>query len=344
MESGESEGVLDLLHEAEESLMRAGNITQQLLAFAAGSGPQIEIVRAEASIEEAISLTLAGSAWPCKVTCAPDVWRVKADPRQLTQVVRNLLINARQAMPDGGQVHVTVENLLVTQGGHLPLVPGQYVRIRVQDEGAGIQPECLDRLFDPFYTTRDGASGLGLTAAFSIVRSHAGALTVTSTPGQGSEFVVYLPAQTEAVLTQAPLPEKPSESHPWRILVLDDERSIRKLLKMYLEGVGHAVTTTVVGAEAIEAWERAIDEGAPFDLAILDLTLPGALGGKDVVVDLKRLTPQAHMIASSGYATDPIMTQFRAYGFCARLAKPYRLKEVLTLIEELQSSAHTCGP
>ena len=329
----------EFLVAAKNASMRARNVTQQLLTFAIGSGPHLELIQLEPLIRDAAFLSLAGSPCRCQVDCAPDLWRVKADPGQWTQVMHHLLVNAQQAMAGGGLIHVSAENLHVSDGAHLPLPKGPYVRICVRDDGAGIPAELLDRIFDPFYTTKQGASGLGLTVTHSIVRSHDGAVTVKSAPGQGSEFSIYLPAQPDHAPEQASPGTALPEIRPWRILVLDDEPSITRMLKIYLERSGHTVMTAADGAAAIEAWSRAIVDGAPFDVGILDLTIPGGMGGKEAAACLRTMTPQARLIASSGYSTDPIMAQYRDYGFSARLPKPYRLEEVTGLIRELQLNA-----
>jgi PAS domain S-box-containing protein len=336
LRTGETRDATCFVGEAENAAMRARDLTQQLLTFAKGGAPVREQVAVAPLIREAVGFALSGSRNRCRVAIGPDVCPVHADAGQLSQVLHNLLLNADQAMPDGGEITVTATNVEVCLDTSA-LPPGIYVRIDIGDTGVGIPADIQERIFDPFFTTKQRGSGLGLASVYSIVRGHDGLVRVASTPGQGSTFSVFIPAQAgpETHATHASLCTHPTR--PWRILVMDDEAPICTILRAVLTAAGHTVETTAGGTEALATWTRAVDNGTPFDLAILDLTIPGDLGGKDVMARLRVIDPTVRAIASSGYASDPIMAQYRDYGFVGRLAKPYRVDEVLTLLRELQA-------
>ncbi|HEY3417339.1 MAG TPA: PAS domain S-box protein [Armatimonadota bacterium] len=327
------------LAEAEQAAIRARDLTMQLLTFAKGGAPQRKTVTLAPLLQETVSFALTGSQCRAQVTCASDLWPIHADAGQLTQVVQNLLLNADQATPGGGLIEVIADNVRLTDGGRPPLPAGPYVRIIVRDYGIGIGPEIKEKIFDPFFTTKRVGSGLGLASVYSIVRSHDGLVAVDSQPGQGSAFSVFLPAQPRLAPQQVARMTAETSQVPWRILVLDDELAIREILQDVLEGAGHTVVTVSEGTQAIACWIEALQTGEHFDLGIFDLTVPGGKGGKDVVTELRQRDPHLRAIASSGYANDPIMAHYRHYGFTERLAKPYRINDILELIAQLQKNS-----
>jgi PAS domain S-box-containing protein len=338
VEMGKADRLPGLLNTAETATTRARDLTMKLLTFAKGGAPIRADLAPAALIRDAAAMALTGSHSLAQVTCAPDLWLVHADAGQLTQVLHNLLINADQAMPEGGRVRVTAENARLSDDDGVPLPPGQYVVITVADEGLGIASEIREKIFDPFFSTKPKASGMGLASVYSIVRGHDGLVTVDSTPGRGSTFRIYLPAvvkQAAAQVVAAP----PRRVVPWRILLFDDEPIILETLQMALESAGHTVETVADGAAAETAWRGALAAGTPFDLGIFDLTVPGGPGGKEVVERLRADHPTLRVVASSGYATDPIIANYRDYGFTDRLAKPYRIGEALALVARLQAEA-----
>ncbi|MEI6520867.1 MAG: PAS domain S-box protein [bacterium] len=329
VESNNREDAVQCLKDAEDASLRARNLTQQLLTFAKGGAPVRSTVTMLPLIHEAAALALTGSKNKCKIDAPESLWTVNADAGQLNHVLHNLLLNADQAMADGGIINVLASNVNI-KSGTSPLPSGPYIRIDIIDSGIGIPIEIQDKIFDPFFTTKQRGTGLGLTSAYSIIHGHDGQIFVNSTPGHGSTFSILLPAQSDVESTST---DKENELpvKPWRILVLDDEKVICKVLRRVLETVGHTVTTVNDGTEAVAEWSK-----EPFDLGIFDLTIPGGVGGKEAIAQIHEFDPSARAVASSGYATDAIMANYEEYGFASRLAKPYRVDEVLKLLKESQ--------
>jgi len=260
---------------------------------------------------------------------------VEVDPGQISQVVHNLVTNAVQAMPGGGRLHVTVENRPAgwrEPGG--PLASPQ-VAITVRDEGLGIPASHLPRIFDPYFTTKQQGSGLGLTSAYSIVDQHEGTLTVTSQVGVGSTFTICLPSAGPGATVSA-------GSHPGdlargsgRILVMDDESSVRDIALMFLREIGYEVQTTPNGEEAIAAYQTALAEERPFDVVILDLTVRGGMGGRETIRLLKEIHPRVRAIVCSGYSADLVMRQHRDYGFLGCVGKPFNVGELARVVQQV---------
>ncbi len=324
------------LADAEVAASRARGLTQQLLTFSKGGAPVRETITLPPIAREAASLALTGSRSRCEIDAPDTLWPVSADKGQVSQVLHNLLLNADQAMPEGGSISLRLSNARIERGASDLVPPGPYVQIVVQDQGHGIAPEIRDKIFDPFFTTKHQGSGLGLASAWSIVRNHDGYIRVESTPGRMSAFSVLLPASPEFAPREDDLAAEPPRPRAWRVLVLDDEPMIARIAQRILASDGHQVTTAAEGSAAIAAWMKARATGKPFDLLILDLTVPGGLGGKEVIAELRSLDPSVRAIASSGYATDPIMANHRDYGFAANLPKPYTIDEMRELVARLQ--------
>lgn len=315
------------------ALERAGHLSHQLLTFSKGGEPRRRPVDVAALLGECVELALSGASLRCELSLPPGLWPLFADEQQLAQVFSNLLINARQAMPKGGQLHVRAENRRRTGSGPGPLPDGPYVVVAVADEGVGIPGELLEKIFDPFFTTKPQGSGLGLTIGYAIVQRHGGHVEVESLPGRGTTFSVWLPAaEGVAPAAEGPTPARAHQGQA-RILVMDDEPLIREMIARTLTSVGYAVTAVANGEEAIAAFVRARDERAPFALSLLDLTVPGGMGGDQVVQELGRLDPNLLACVTSGYATDAILANPQGYGFVARLAKPFRRAELLGMVE-----------
>jgi CheY-like chemotaxis protein len=285
-------------------------------------------------VRECAELTCHGSAVRCELELPDDLWPAEADAGQLSQVINNLLMNALQAMPEGGVVTVSADNRELGGDDGTGLPAGRYVHLRVADRGAGIPPETLPRIFDPFFTTRRGGSGLGLTTAYSIVRQHGGAIRVDSTPGAGTAMELYLPASRRRA-TPADRPGPPGRAGSGRILVMDDQDSVRGVLESMLRHLGYEPVGTRDGDEAVAAYRDALDRGEPLDAVILDLIVPGGKGGKLTLRDLLRLDPGVRAVASSGYADDPVVTCAGGDGFVASLPKPYNLPRLSDVLGEV---------
>jgi PAS domain S-box-containing protein len=320
------------LVEAERALGRARGLTQQLLTFARGGSPVMRPTSISELVEEAVSFALAGSDVGFELELPDDLWAVEVDDGQIGRVLQNLVLNAEEAMPDGGTILVRVDNRAMGPGNDHSLLEGRYVRISVRDHGVGIDPEQLPRIFEPYFTTKDHGSGLGLSVCYSIVNRHQGALVVESEPDAGSTFFVYLPAaelDVEEVsdVVQAPL------TGTGRVLVVDDEEMVRDVASAMLTHLGYRPSTVADGAAAVELYSREAEAGRPFDAVIMDLTIPGGMGGQEAVRWLLSMDPDVRCIVSSGYSDDPVMADHRAWGFRGVMRKPYRVEDLARALQ-----------
>jgi two-component system, cell cycle sensor histidine kinase and response regulator CckA len=325
------------LNAAAKASKRAQGLTRQLLTFSRGGAP----IRKTASIGELlkdfIAFALRGSKVRCDLTVANNLHPVDMDEAQMNQVINNLIINAVQAMPEGGTIRVRADNFVVDRSVTLPLRAGKYVRISVRDSGTGILPENMQKIFDPYFTTKEKGTGLGLATSYSIVRKHDGVMTVRSRVGVGTVFYIYLPASTEANVESCPQ-ELTTIRGNGKILVMDDESLIRDLAGELLVALGYHVVVAREGAEAVALYREAKEAEAPFDLVIMDLTVPGAMGGKEAILELRRYDPGVKAVVSSGYSNDEVMAEFQDYGFVGVLPKPYDTEQVGRLLHELLGS------
>jgi two-component system, cell cycle sensor histidine kinase and response regulator CckA len=265
---------------------------------------------------------------------------VSADEGQLVQVFTNMMINARQAMPQGGGIRIRAENIVepAARGPHAgPVDAGRFVRITITDEGIGIPEEHLGRIFDPYFTTKQKGSGLGLATSYSIIKNHGGSVSVESRPGQGTTLRVNLPASTSSELTLEPPARLAPRTGggPGRILVMDDEASIRMLAANMLTFLGHDVAVVDNGRTAVEQYTHAMMTGEPFDAVILDLIVPGGAGAREAMELLSEVDPAVNAIVVSGYAQDPAMTEYRDYGFKGVISKPFTLEELNTTLHSV---------
>jgi len=323
------------LLEAEKASLRAQGLTQQLLTFSKGGAPVKKTTSIAETIRDSARFALRGSNVRCEFSIPEDLWAVEADEGQISQVIGNLVINADQAMPEGGVIRLSAENRLVDKHDSLPLAEGRYVKIVVEDEGTGIPPENLSRVFDPYFTTKEEGSGLGLAISYSIIKRHEGHMAVESEPGRGSSFSIYLPA-AEARLEpeEAPQPEI-AASRGGKVLVMDDEDLVREVLTGMLTHLGHKVAVARDGAEAIRMAKAAAASGRSFDAAIMDLTIPGGMGGKEALGLIRRELPNLKAIVSSGYSNSPVMAEYKRYGFDACIAKPFKVDELQRVLQSV---------
>jgi PAS domain S-box-containing protein len=315
------------LEEAEKASKRAAGLTQQLLTFSRGGEPVRRTVAPEQLIRDTVSFGLRGSKVRCQISVPPEIWPVHVDSGQISQVVNNLIINADQAMPDGGLVSVSAENVVVGREDMISLSPGRYVKVSVRDRGTGIPASDIDKIFDPYFTTKSKASGLGLSTAFSIIKKHGGVITVDSRFGEGAEFHFYLPVSEDEVTETEREPDEIA-SAKGKILVMDDEEFIREVAGEILVHLGYRPEFCGDGAEAIEKYTAAREAGNPFDAVLMDLTIPGGMGGKETMTRLLEIDPGAKGIVSSGYSNDPILAKYAQYGFRGVVMKPYDMAEL----------------
>lgn len=323
------------LVDCEKATVRAGNLTQQLLTFARGGDPVKKLIDSATLIRENASFVLRGSNVRCRVELPDDLWNVEADSGQLSQALHNVLVNAAQAMPQGGEVIVRAANETLEAENSHRLCAGHYLRIEVEDHGCGIPAENLARIFDPYFTTRETGSGLGLASVYSITRRHGGAVEVASTVGTGTTITIRIPA-LPGQQPQSEHVQKMCHSHGnGRILIMDDEDIIRDIASQILELSGYEVEACGDGQEAVELFRSALERATPFDVVILDLTVPGGMGGMDAAGLILESDPTAALIVTSGYSNDPVVANFRRYGFSGVVSKPFDAQGLAGEVERL---------
>jgi len=256
----------------------------------------------------------------------------------MNQVIHNLVLNAIQAMPNGGWITIEGENVELADTGGLPLRPGRYVKITIEDSGLGIPESHLSRIFDPYFSTKSTGRGLGLPTTYSIIKRHEGHISVASTVGQGTVFHVYLPAGRQPSVSARPAAQ-PVKSSTGRVLVMDDEGVVRNTAQKMLLRLGYDVACARDGAEALEMYRQSVEAGCTYDAVIMDLTVPGGMGGREAVRSLAAMDPKARVIVSSGYSNDPIMSDYRKFGFIDVIMKPYRLEDLAKVLGRVIAAA-----
>jgi len=325
------------LQKAEAAVGRARDLTAQLLTFTSGGEPVRGPANLEHILRDAAAFALRGADTLCEFNIEEDLWPVNVDASQIGQVVQNFVLNAHQASPMGDVIHVSAHNRAVTPAASVPLPAGRYVEVAVTDTGVGIPRENFARIFDPFYSTKPKGSGLGLAVCFSVIKKHEGHIEFESVVGEGTTFHFWLHASEEEQQIEAPrLGDPPPGSG--RILVMDDEPTILEVTSEMLHVLGYDAKTATNGAAAIDVYRRARADGRPFDAVILDLTIPGGMGGKDTLQALQSIDPEICAIVSSGYSSDTVLTYPREHGFAAFIRKPYDLDTLATTLADLLGS------
>lgn len=318
------------LADAVKASQRARDLTRQLLTFAKGGQPIKQTAALPDVIRDSADFILHGGEVSCHYHFADDLYLVDIDKNQISQVIQNLILNAIQAMPRGGIIEVSCTNMDPVEDGKPFLDETKnYVKLQIRDQGEGIPGAIIDKVFDPYFSTKSAGSGLGLSIVHSIITKHDGKIQVTSAPGEGTLFSIYLPAATDIVpaTDNCPMPGK-KEQRNGRVLVMDDEESVRKTICLMLEEFDYETIQAADGDEAIRIYREELGQVPSICLVILDLTVPGRRGGKDVMQEFLKLDPDVRIVVSSGYSHDPIMANFSTYGFCAALAKPFDLLEL----------------
>ncbi len=319
--------IFEKLEGMEKATLRAMQLTGQLLTFSKGGAPVKKTLSISEFIKDCAQFALRGSNVQCEFSFQNDLWPADIDEGQISQVINNLVINADQAMPEGGTIQVSAKNMVMDAKHLLPLQPGNYIHISIQDQGSGISGQLLPRIFDPYFTTKQKGSGLGLATAYSIIGKHDGHIAVESELGVGTTFNIYLPASGKQV-QEVKETQRDVLVGKGRILVMDDEAFIRDIAGEMLGHIGYAVEVAKDGAEAVKRYQKALESGKPFDAVIMDLTIPGGMGGKEVVQLLLEMDPAVNAVVSSGYSNDPVMSDFKKYGFKGVVAKPYNFEEL----------------
>jgi nitrogen-specific signal transduction histidine kinase/CheY-like chemotaxis protein len=321
------------LTEAEKASTRAKDLTQQLLTFSRGGEPVRKASNIAGIVRDSCEFALRGSSVRCEFSIPEEVWTVNADEGQIGQVISNLVINAHQAMPQGGVIDVRVDHSEVGPKHGLPIPAGDYVRISIEDHGCGIPEGHLSKIFDPYFTTKEKGSGLGLATSYSIIKKHDGLITAVSTLGRGTTFDVYLPRSNDEV-DGTDSPKMRLVTGKAKILLMDDEQTIVQLTQEMLSMLGHHVDVANEGTQAVELYHRALETSHPYDLLIVDLTVPGGMGGKEVIEILGKSDPKIKAIVSSGYSNDPIMANYKQHGFTGVVSKPYTVQELCKAVNQ----------
>lgn len=324
------------LEHALVAATRARDLTQQLITFARGGSP----VRCAASViqiaRDTARLALSGRNASVELAHALDLWGVEVDPGQVSQLFQNLFINAAEAMPAGGTIAVRAENVTVGRDAQVALGPGRYVRVDVTDRGIGIRHEDLARIFEPYFSTKDRGRGLGLPAVLSIAERHGGHIDVQSQLGKGTTFAVYLPALAAGNIVATATEAAPTKGlASARILIMDDEESVRMVAAACLRRAGAVVETVEEGDRAIRAYERALEAATPYAVVLLDLTVRSGVGGVEAARRLRERDPSARCLVMSGYSDDPVLADFRAYGFVGMVPKPFTYQQLVAAVSEV---------
>lgn len=330
---------VETLSRAESACHRAQGLTHQLLTFAKGGAPIRKTISVVDLITETAVFSLRGSNVRCDLRIDEDLWMAYVDAGQISQVMSNMVLNADQAMPGGGLITVAAKNCELGADATVPVKPGKYIVVTITDAGCGIGQEMQERIFDPYFTTKAKGSGLGLASSYAIVKKHEGHIEVHSTPGRGSTFTVYLPARMQDPPPASSDGPKPAaELGPLKILVMDDEEMILELAREMLLTLGcREVDSARDGDQAIDLYRLAMEIGKPYDLAILDLTIPGGMGGKETIKHLVALDPDVKAIVSSGYSSDASMSSYRLFGFQAVIPKPYQVSQLISAIQSVMT-------
>jgi PAS domain S-box-containing protein len=324
--------VREHLQSAMSAMGRARSLTLQLLTFSKGGAPKRATGPLFPFVKDTVDFALSGSNVKCAFEIQSDLWPCNVDKNQIGQVIDNIVINAVQAMPAGGPIKLTAMNIAITENERPGLARGDYVKLSIEDKGTGIPRELLPRIFDPFFTTKQKGSGLGLATTFSILSRHGGHIEVESEPGKGTVFHVYLPASHEIEKAAADTASKPIPRGSGRILLMDDEESIRKTVGLMLQGLGYSCECAENGSEAIRAFDEANKRGAPFTAAIFDLTVAGEMGGREAAEIIRKTDTAIKIFVSSGYAQDPVLADPTRYGFDAGIPKPYSIAELAEML------------
>jgi len=329
-----STNLLSSLSKAARAAQHAAQLSNQLLTFSKGGAPLKRVVSVRDLVEQAAEFSLHGSNLWADLDLGRDLWKAAVDPTQIEQVVNALIINAREAMPNGGTVRVSARNDDVDADAGVALTPGRYIKVQISDDGSGIDTRSIARIFDPYFTTKPAASGLGLSIGYSVIKKHGGILLLESTSANGSTFSFYLPAtDAELSIPEPTLANEIFKFNHQRILVMDDEAAIRDLTSELLATLGYDVTAVPDGAEALRTYQQAMRRGESFDAVILDATIRGGMGGVATIERLRDLDPKVTAIICSGYSDEAALAEFLAYGFQAALPKPFTRHDLANVLQ-----------
>lgn len=326
--------LLELLKDSKIACNHAKNLTHQLLTFSKGGAPIKKVSYIGNLLKDSSSFALRGSNLRCTYSIPPDLWPVEIDEGQITQVMHNLVLNATQAMTEGGTIDIRAENIKEGTKDMFSLEHKKYIKFSIEDRGTGIPKEHIKKIFDPYFTTKEDGSGLGLASTYSIIKNHGGHIDVSSELGSGTVFHLYLPASK----TLPPVKEKKTVNAvkgAGKILLMDDEQSVRKTVQRMLNYLGYEVEISSNGDDTIDLYQKAKKSRHPFDIIIMDLTIKGGMGGKETISKLLKIDSGVKAIVSSGYFNNPIMANYKKHGFCGVIPKPYEMEELNSLLQSI---------
>jgi len=336
------DGVKKLLKEAEKLIFQSKDLSSKLITFSKGGDPIRKTLLISQLIKDSVALAMSSSRFDCQIAVPDSLWPVDADKGQLGQVFSNIVINAKQAMPNGGKVETFAENIEVNKSELYPLKEGKYVKITIKDRGTGISHEDMQKIFDPYFTTKKSGSGLGLSTCFSIIKKHDGHISVESEPGVGTTFFIYLPASMtimektqEHGEVKAESTEVDSTDSKGKILVMDDEQTFRAVIGEHLKLLKYDVELADNGNTAISLYKKAFRTQRPFNAVVMDLIVPNGMGGKEAVEELLKIDPDAKAIITSGYVNDTTMSEYKNFGFRSALSKPYEISELDEILQKV---------
>jgi signal transduction histidine kinase/ActR/RegA family two-component response regulator len=318
----------------ERLILQVQDINQQLMSFSKDKLPIKKNIHLKNLIKKTANMVLSGSNNRCSFAIAMDLWPVEVDEGQIREVINNLLINAGQAMPNGGTIQVNATNVYVDKENKNNIKQGKYVMLEIKDKGIGISKEDIDKVFMPYFTTKTNGTGLGLAASYSIIAKHNGYMCVESEVSVGTSFYIYLKASEEEVIIDKVKREKVSLG-TGKVLVMDDDKNIREINRLMLMEIGYEVELARNGEEAIKAYKNSILQNNIFDAVIMDLTIRGGMGGKETIVELLELDKKVNAIVASGYSSDSVMNDFKAYGFKGCIKKPYNLEQLASVLNKV---------
>jgi len=328
----------DVLNDIQLSSKQAQSLTQQLLTFSKGGSPIKKLTDINRLIENSAIFSSRGTTANCCFKLSDHLWATEVDEGQINQVIGNLIINANQAMPNGGTITIRTENEIIDSNTILPLPLGNYIKIEVEDQGKGISKKHLPNIFEPYFTTKQKGTGLGLTSTYSIIKKHGGHIDVYSELDKGTVFKIYLPSSDQNI-NESKKVQRQKHNGLGKILIMDDQEAILKMIGRMLSSMGYEAEFATDGVEAIEKYKQGINNKNPFDIVILDLTVPGGMGGAKAIIEFLKIDPNIKALVSSGYSNDPIMANYEEYGFIGVIPKPYTkalLTDVLTNIFNLK--------
>ncbi len=352
----ENDKLLKRLSNAEKATLRAQDLTRQLLTMASGGQPVKQLACIREVVQEAVDFSLRGSNVRYELAIEEGLWPAEMDTGQISQVIHNLMINADHAMPNGGVIRVNAENVRLHEdidddrpANLQALKSGPYIKITIQDSGTGIEAEHLKTIFDPYFSTKTQGHGLGLSSTLAIMSKHDGAVHAESEVGVGATFHLYLPASPARHVMTPPIAVSPIASGTGRILIMEDDETLHDVVGHTLGGLGYEVIFTHDGHEALSSYQQALETDDPFDAIVLDLTIPGGMGGRETLSKLLAIDPQVKAIVVSGYSNDPILVKFQQYGFCGGIAKPYRAEQLHHILHQviqapMQAATTSPGP